>query len=94
MTAPTGTQLRELQKGSFRTRLDPSPSKPKPEKRQCAEPGCETWLSSYNEGETCSLCGGGWPSSPVTSFEHREDLVDVLAEGYEAVDGAAEGLEA
>ena len=31
----------------------PAPSKPNEESRKCAEPGCKTTLSVYNQSEHC-----------------------------------------
>jgi hypothetical protein len=87
LTPPNSTQLKVLQTGAMRTRLDSSPRKNKPEKRQCAEPGCDTLLCSFNEAETCGL-HRGWPTSPVTAQEHRDTFVELLDDGFDVIDKA------
>lgn len=85
MTPPTKAQLKVLQTGAMRTRLDSSPRKNKPEKRRCAEPGCDTLLCSFNEADTCAL-HRGWPTPPMSRHEHRESFAEFMDERYEAVD--------
>jgi hypothetical protein len=59
-TSPTSTQLKQLQKGAMRTRLDSSPRKKTDQGygygRICAEDSCPTTLNHLHFGPFCHCC--------------------------------------
>lgn len=60
MTPPNATQLKVLQTGAMRTRLDSSPRKKADEGygygRVCEDQSCIQVLNHFNPGPLCNVC--------------------------------------
>lgn len=77
---PTTTQLRTLQEGSFRTRLDASPRKRidigEGWDRPCATEECLTTLNHFHEGLYCYAC-----EDKLRREEVEDERLELVAEG-------------